>query len=71
MELLEIVQETSASGLAQFLIATHSPLLLACAGATIYSFDYAPLRRVDCQETSHFRLYYEMLQEVAQRPPEE
>ena len=31
---------------AQFIIATHSPVLLAVPGATIYSFDRAPLQEV-------------------------
>ena len=31
----------------QFVIATHSPLLLAVPGATIYSFDHSPLRQVE------------------------
>ena len=30
----------------QFIIATHSPLLMAVPGATIYSFDDSPLREV-------------------------
>jgi len=32
---------------AQFIIATHSPLLLAVPGATIYSFDATPLQEVE------------------------
>ena len=31
---------------AQFVIATHSPVLMAVPGATIYSFDGSPLRKV-------------------------
>ena len=31
---------------AQFIIATHSPLLMAVPGATIYNFDSSPLRQV-------------------------
>ena len=31
---------------AQFVIATHSPVLMAVPGATIYSFDRSPLREV-------------------------
>ena len=29
---------------AQFIIATHSPILLACPGARIFSFDASPIR---------------------------
>ncbi|MGD0525821.1 MAG: AAA family ATPase [Polyangiaceae bacterium] len=31
---------------AQFIIATHSPILLACPGARIYSFDQTPIATV-------------------------
>ena len=31
----------------QFVIATHSPILMAVPGATIYSFDASPLREVE------------------------
>jgi predicted ATPase len=35
---------------AQFIIATHSPILLGFPGATIYSFDSAPVARVEYDE---------------------
>ena len=57
LELLKIIGENSRSGHAQFVIATHSPILLACEGATIYSFDQAPVRAVDYEETEHYKLY--------------
>jgi predicted ATPase len=38
---------------AQFLIATHSPILLGFPGATIYSCDRAPMRRVEYEELDH------------------
>lgn len=37
----------------QFLIATHSPILLAFPGATIYSFDTTPVRAVAYEELEH------------------
>jgi len=46
LELLKIIGENSRSGHAQFIIATHSPILLACEGAAIYSFDHAPIHGV-------------------------
>ncbi len=45
------------AGHAQFIVATHSPILLACPGAKIYSFDYVPLKQVDYEETEQFRIY--------------
>jgi len=41
---------------AQFIIATHSPILLGFPGARIYSFDEAPIREIAYEDTSHYRL---------------
>lgn len=38
---------------AQFIIATHSPLLLGLPGATIYSCDRVPIERVAFDELDH------------------
>src|SRR5215475_9109736 len=38
---------------AQFIIATHSPILLGFPGATIYSCDRAPVERVEYEELDH------------------
>ena len=46
---------------AQFIIATHSPILLAFPGATIYTFDEAPPRRVKYNELEHVRLTRDFL----------
>jgi predicted ATPase len=47
----------SRDGHAQFIIATHSPILLACPGATIYSLDSAPVRTVSYEQTEHYQIY--------------
>ncbi len=41
---------------AQFIIATHSPILLAFPGATIYSFDRLPIEPVAYGELDHVAL---------------
>jgi len=61
LELLEIIGENSRSGHAQFIIATHSPILLACAGATIYSFDHVPVRAIEYEATEHYQVYKSFL----------
>lgn len=61
LELLDIIEEQSRDGHAQFVIATHSPLLLACAGARICSFDHVPVRVIDYKETEHYRVYKRFL----------
>jgi len=46
---------------AQFIIATHSPILLAFPGARIFSFDETPVRRVSYGELEHVALTREFL----------
>jgi len=41
---------------AQFIIATHSPILLAFPGATIYSFDRLPIAPVAYADLDHVAL---------------
>jgi predicted ATPase len=38
---------------AQFIIATHSPILMAYPGATIYTFDTQPVSAIAYEETEH------------------
>ena len=46
---------------AQFVIATHSPILLGFPGATIYSCDRVPIERVPFQELDHVVITREFL----------
>jgi predicted ATPase len=46
---------------AQFIIATHSPILLACPDATIYSFDHQPVERIGFDDSEHVRLTRDFL----------
>jgi predicted ATPase len=46
---------------AQFVIATHSPILLAYPGATIYSFDRTPVEAVAYDELEHVVLTRDFL----------
>lgn len=57
LELFKILEEMSELGHAQFIIATHSPILLALPGSSIYSFDYSPLRQVKYEETDYYKVY--------------
>jgi predicted ATPase len=57
LELLNLLMRMSCAGHAQFIIATHSPILLACPGAVIYSFDCSPLAQVKYEDTQHYQIY--------------
>ncbi|MBG9942524.1 AAA family ATPase [Brevibacillus formosus] len=41
---------------AQFIIATHSPILLGYPGATILNFDESPVHEVNYRDTEHYQL---------------
>jgi predicted ATPase len=47
----------SSLGHAQFIIATHSPILLACPGSVIYSFDQTPVKTIRYEDTEHYQIY--------------
>ena len=46
----------------QLIIATHSPVLMAVPGATIYNFDESPLREVAYEDLEGVRLMKDFLQ---------
>lgn len=59
LQLLGLLKAESEKGHAQFVVATHSPILMACPGAEIHSFDHVPVRTIPYEETDHYRLYRE------------
>ncbi|MCZ6640129.1 MAG: AAA family ATPase, partial [Gammaproteobacteria bacterium] len=40
----------------QFIIATHSPILMACPDAVLFDFDVAPPSPIDWEDTEHVQL---------------
>jgi predicted ATPase len=60
-ELLKVFRDISSNGITQFIIATHSPILLAYPDAEIFSFDHIPVRKVDYEDTDYYRLYRDFL----------
>ena len=46
---------------AQFIIATHSPIVLAFPGARIYSLDVTPMKRVAYEDLDHVRITKDFL----------
>ncbi|NLF32194.1 MAG: AAA family ATPase [Planctomycetes bacterium] len=57
VEFVRLVRAMAQRGAAQFVIATHSPILLACPGARILNFDAAPIETIAYRQTAHYRLY--------------
>jgi predicted ATPase len=62
---LNLLRQFQAKGRAQFIIATHSPILLACPGAQILSFDSSHIEEVEYEDTLHFKLYRQFFTERA------
>jgi predicted ATPase len=58
---LMVMMQDMIAQQAQFIIATHSPMLLAYPGARIYSFDRAPVQEVPYEELDHVVLTREFL----------
>ena len=58
---LQVIHRLEAARQAQFLISTHSPILLSYPDARLYSLDAGPIRQVEYRDTEHFRLTRDFL----------
>lgn len=61
LSFLRIIHDLSSTGQAQFIIATHSPILLAYPGATIHQFGATGIAPVAYTDTEHYRLTRDFL----------
>ena len=59
IEFLKILNRINQSGIGQIIMATHSPILMACPGASLLRLDKYGLYPVQLQDTDHFRLMRE------------
>ncbi|MBV8389884.1 MAG: AAA family ATPase [Mucilaginibacter sp.] len=53
---MSVINELEKKGRAQFLIATHSPILICYPGATIYQFDERGVQETNYENIEHFYL---------------
>lgn len=58
---LRIIHDLSSPGHAQFLIATHSPIILSYPGAVLFSLDGDAIQEIDYRETKHFLITRDFL----------
>lgn len=56
LSLLAIINEVCKHANSQFIIATHSPILLAYPNATIYSCDSGILQKIAYKDTQHYQI---------------
>jgi predicted ATPase len=61
LQFLRLLKEMTERGHAQFIVATHSPLLLAAPHSSIYSFDCSPIQVIGYEDTSHYQVYKDFL----------
>lgn len=61
LELLDVLNAMGKGGHAQFIIASHSPILLACPGATLLSFDAIPVQEIAYEDTEHYQIYHRFM----------
>jgi predicted ATPase len=66
VELMRLLRGVSATGQAQFIIATHSPILLAFPGSVIYTFDHIPAQAIRYQDTEHYQVYKDFMENPGQ-----
>jgi len=63
LELLRLLRRFSRRGDVQFIIATHSPILMAFPDAELLSFDGGKIRPVEFDQLEHVRLTRDFLQD--------
>jgi predicted ATPase len=57
IELMKIIRRSTMNANSQFIIATHSPLLLALPEAVIFNFDITPIQRCNYKDTDYYNIY--------------
>jgi predicted ATPase len=60
-ELLRMIQRFSPQGDTRFIIAAHSPTILAYPDAGIFSFDGPCIQKVVYQDTDYYHLFRDFL----------
>lgn len=62
--LLKRIQDLSTNGYSQFIIATHSPILLSYPYGCIYEFNDDGIEEKLYQETSNYALYHRFINDA-------
>jgi predicted ATPase len=61
VELLRLLSEYRRQGHAQFVVATHSPVIMAVKGAQVFALGDGPIVETEYRETEHYRLYRDFM----------
>ena len=65
VDLLRLLAEYGRRGHAQFIIATHSPILMALRGAQVFYFGDSGIEETRYEHTAHYRLYRDFMADPA------
>jgi predicted ATPase len=60
---MSVINELEQHGRAQFIIATHSPILICYPGATIYQFSDDGVQKTTYEQTEHFMITKSFLED--------
>ena len=63
LALLRVLHDLTKARIAQFVIATHSPMLMALPGATVLAIEDGRIAPVDYRKTEHYQLTRGFLEE--------
>lgn len=61
LSFLRVLHDLTTPGHAQFIIATHSPILLSYPGAVLYDLDGSGIREIEYRDTRHFLITRDFL----------
>jgi predicted ATPase len=64
LQFRDFLSAMAADSHAQFIIATHSPILLSCPSAMILNFDSGQITPITYKETEHFRVLREFIHKI-------
>jgi len=65
IDLLKLLSRAADGAMTQVVMATHSPLLMACPGARVLKLDRRGLAQIDFRETEHFRMLQQFVSDPA------
>ena len=63
VDMLRLLAEYRRRGHAQFIIATHSPILMALPEAQVFSFGTSNIEETSYEHTEHYRLYRDFMKD--------
>jgi predicted ATPase len=63
LALVEVLHGLVQKGTSQFIISTHSPIVLSFPGAQILSFDHIPIQEIGYEDTRSYRFYRSFMED--------